>query len=265
MVLSLANTMYSALRHRELVLAMAQRDLKGFGRGAILGRVWLVLAPLLQVGAYVAVVAFVFGRSSDPTGDRWAYILYVLSGMAVWQICARTLQEATMLIRDRMDLVKQVIYPVETLPVTTLLVSSVGGGVTLCIFLVISAATGHLGWQVLLLPIPLLLLASFLVGASWLLSVAGVLLKDLRDVVSLLLGLSVLVSPVVLAPSMVSERVWSIVMLNPLAHVVVVFRDVLQGNFHPASWIVFASMSLGVLLLGAWVIGRMKVLVNEYL
>ncbi|MCA3265839.1 MAG: ABC transporter permease [Azospirillum sp.] len=262
---SLAATVASALRHHELVIAMAQRDLKGFGRGAVLGRVWLVLAPLLQVVAYVAVVAFVFGRSSDPDGDRWAYILYVLSGMTVWQICARTLQEATTLIRDRMDLVKQVIYPVETLPVTTLIVSSVGGAVTGCIFLALAAATGHLGAHMLLLPVPLLLLAAFLIGASWLLSVAGVLLKDLRDIVSLLLGLSVLVSPVVLAPTMVSERVWSLVMLNPLAHVVVVFRDVLQGGFHPASWIVFVGLAGGSLLLGAWVIGRMKVLVNEYL
>lgn len=262
---SLAATMGAMVRHRELVLAMAQRDLKGFGRGAVLGSVWLVLAPLLQVAAYVAVVAFVFGRSSDPGGDRWAYILYVLSGMAVWQVCARTLQEATTLIRDRMELVKQVIYPVETLPATTLLVSGVGGAVTLCIFLAVAAATGRLGAHVLLLPVPLLLLAAFLVGASWLLAVAGVLLKDLRDMVGLLLGLAVLVSPVVLAPTMVSERVWGLVMLNPLAHVIVAFRDVLQGGFHPVSWIVFAGLAVGSLLLGAWVIGRMKVLVNEYL
>jgi lipopolysaccharide transport system permease protein len=258
-------TMSVVVRQRELVLAMAQRDLKGFGRGAVLGSLWLVISPLLQVAAYVGLVGFVFGRSSDPNGDRWDYVLYVLSGMAVWQVCARTLQEATTLIRDRMELVKQVIYPIETLPVTTLLVSGVGGAVTLCIFVVVAAATGRLGAHILLLPVPLLLLAALLVGASWFLAVAGVLLKDLRDIVGLVLGLMVLASPVVLSPTMVSELVWGFVMLNPLAHVVVAFRDVLQGGFHPVSWIVFAVLALGSLLLGALVISRMKLLINEYI
>jgi lipopolysaccharide transport system permease protein len=262
---SLIATVSAVVKHRELVLAMAQRDLKGFGRGAVLGSIWLVVAPLLQVAAYVAVVSFVLGRSSDPGGDRWAYILYVLSGMTAWQICARTLQEATTLIRDRMDLVKQVIYPVETLPATTLIVSSVGGGVTLLIFLAVAAATGKLGAHVLLLPLPLLLLSAFLVGVSWILAVAGVLLKDLRDIVGVLLNLLVLVSPVVLAPTMVTEHVWQLMMFNPLAHVVIAFRDVLEGGFHPTSWAVFASLSLGSLLLGAWVISRMKILINEYI
>ena len=255
----------SIVRNRELIVEMAARDMKGAGKGALLGHAWLVINPLLQTAAYVVIVSFVFRVRIGESAGPLDYALYVLAGMVPWHIMSRSLQEAASLIRDRMELVKQVIYPVETLPLTAMLVSSLGSLVALALFLALAAAAGVLHPAVLLLPLPLALLALFLLGASWILSVAGVLLKDLREVIAIVMGLLVYLSPVVLHEAMVGERLWSLVLLNPLAHVVMCFRDVLQGGFHPASWAVFAAMTALTLAAGAWVMRRAKVMINEYL
>jgi lipopolysaccharide transport system permease protein len=220
---------------------------------------------LIQVAAYVVIVSYVFGARLGPAAGPLDYALYVLSGLVAWQAVQRTLEEAPSLIRERMEVLKQVIYPVETLPVTTMLACGLGPGVALAVYLVLAAFTGQLPPSAILLPVPIVLLVFLMLGLSYLFMIAGVLLKDLREVVSVVLGLMVYFSPVLVSKEMVGERIWSLILLNPLAHVVICFRDVLRAEFHAASWIVFALFAAVAFMIGAYLINRTKLMINEYL
>jgi lipopolysaccharide transport system permease protein len=245
--------------------AMAARDLKGLNKGAILGLAWIVVRPLIQVTAYVVIVTYVFGARLGPDAGALDYALYVLPGLIAWQAMQRTLEEAPSLIRDRMEVLKQVVYPVETLPLTAMLSSLLGPAVALALYLVLALASGALPWSAILLPLPVALLVVTMLGASYLFMVVGVLLKDLREIVAVLLGLMIYFSPVLLSPEMVGDRIWSLILLNPLSHVVICFRDVLRGGFHPESWVVFSATAGIVFALGALLIHRAKLTINEYL
>jgi len=244
---------------------MAARELKVANKGAILGLGWLLFRPFVQVVAYVVIVSYVFGARLAPNAGAFDYALYVLSGIVAWQILQRALEEAPSLVRDRMETLKQVIYPIETLPLTALLASALSPAIVLVVYLLLASVTGHLAWSIILIPLPLLLLAGLMFGLSWILMIAGVLLKDLREIVSVLLGLMIYFSPVLLSEQMVGERFWQFILLNPLAHVVIAFRDVLLGTFHPISWLIFVSITSAALVTGAWVVNRTKVLINEYI
>lgn len=259
------STLWSIFTHRELVREMVLRDLKGRNKGAVLGLLWIFLRPLIQTAAYVAIVSFVFKSKATASDGVFDYSLYVLSGMIAWQVMSRTLEDAPNLVRDRMDLVKQVIYPIETLPMTSMVVGSFGSLVSLALYVALAAYAGQARWSFLLLPVPLVLLTVMLLGASWLMMIAGVILKDLREINSLLLGILVYFSPVVVSPGMVSERGWNIILLNPLSHVVICFRDVFLGELHGLSWGVFAGMAAVSLAAGSLVMARTKLLINEYL
>jgi len=249
----------------QFACAMAGRDALALNRGSLLGLAWLAVRPLIQVGAYVVIVSYVFQTRLGEQQGRFDYVLYVLSGLVVWQMVQRALEDAPSLLRDRMDIVKQMAYPIETLPVTTMLAHVTAPAVGLCTYMVLALVSGKLTWSCLLLPVPALLLAALLLGLSWSMMIVGVVIKDLREVIAVILGLLVYVSPVLVAESMVSDTMWVLLMLNPLAHVVIAFRDVLLGTFHPSSWAVFAVMSMGSLLFGAWLLDHMKQTINEYL
>src|SRR5262249_24719411 len=154
--------------------------------------------------------------------------LYVLSGLIPWQMVHRSLVESTSLARDRMEILKQVIYPVETLPVTALLTSLPAPAVSVTLYFVLAASSGKLALSMLGLPLVLLLLAMFQVGCAWVLMVAGVVFKDLREVLVMLLGLLVYFSPVLVSENIVGPTIWKLILvLNPLSHIVIAFRDVL--------------------------------------
>ena len=187
----LNRTLLSFITHWELVREMAIRDLRGTSKGAILGCFWAVLQPLIRTAAYVVIVSFVLGSRLSGEGGRFNYVVYVLSGMVPWEILSRALQQAPMLIRTRMDLVKQVIYPIETLPMSSLLTGCVGSFVSFVIFLGLSIWSGSIQWTFLLLPVPVVLLLMLVLGVSWAFMIVGVLVKDLQEIVSVLLGLLV--------------------------------------------------------------------------
>lgn len=255
----------SVVRNRVLIWEMALRDLKGATRGTVVGHAWVVLSPLIQAAAYVAIVTWVFGARVRPGAGPLDYALYVLGGMAVWQFVARCLQDASTLVRDRMELVKQVIYPLETLAATSMVVNATGPLVVLSLYLVTGAVTGHASATWLLLPVPVALTALFVIGCAWIFSIAGVVLKDLREIVSVILGLLIFMSPVLLSEQMVGQSLWQLVLLNPLSHVIICFRDVLEGQFHALSWALLTAMAGFALFTGAWVIRRTKILINEYI
>src|SRR5918992_698176 len=198
----LRDTLTSGLRRRELVWETTRRELAGQNQGSMLGLLWLVVAPLVQVGAYVVIISLVF-RNRGGGANPFDYALYVLSGMVPWQLLTRSLQDAPSLLRDKMDLIKQVIYPIETLPLPRIALNAIGPLVALGIYLVLAAVTGNLHWTVVLLPVPAALLLLLCVGISWGLSIIGVVVKDLPNLIGLALSFLIYLSPVVLSETMV--------------------------------------------------------------
>ena len=255
----------SLIRHRELVWQMSWREIKGATQGAVLGWLWILLRPLILTAAYVVVVSLIFRARLPGGGGSLDYAVYVLSGMVPWQILTKTLETAPSLIRERMELVKQVIYPIETLPMTGLIAGSIGSLVTLLVYVLLSLGTGQVVWTWVLLPLPVILLVGFVLGTSWVFMIAGVLLKDLREIVAVTLNLLVYLSPVVVSESMVGPRTWKWLQWNPLTHFVVCFRDVFHAEFHGTSWMISAGLTLLMLALGSWTIKKTKTLINEYI
>jgi ABC-type polysaccharide/polyol phosphate export permease len=77
--------------------------------------------------------------------------------------------------------------------------------------------------------------------------------------------LMVYFSPVLISDSMVRGSIWQLITFNPLSHIIISFRDVFWGNFHFWSWLIFLFMSIGVFLLGHFIIMKAKRIINEYI
>jgi lipopolysaccharide transport system permease protein len=249
--------------NRLLAWEMAKRELQIANKGALLGVAWLIIRPFVQVAALVVVVTFVFGLRADQTGGRFGYAIYVLAGMVPWQILSKALEEAPSLVRERVEILKQVVYPLEILPVTSLLSALIGPSVVLAVYVLLAAISGSLQPSILLLPVPFALLCGLILGSAWVLMVVGVLLKDLREVIGVIFSLLVYMSPVVMSEEMAGPKVWKLLQFNPLFHVVAAFRDVFNGTFHGMSWAIYVCITVVALALGTTVLNRVRALLNE--
>lgn len=249
----------------EFIEQMMRREAKIlFGR-SIIGVGWLVLRPLIQSLSYVAVV-WILARGALVDGTSPVqYTIYVIVGTAIWQILQRQLEEASNMIRDRAEMITQSNYPLASLPLQSLITATLGPLTTLVACVPFAGLFVGYSWTLLLLPVAVLLSVCFSIGIAWGVMIVGYFLRDLKDVLGILLGLAVFVSPVMLTPSMIGPTNWWIIELNPLSYPILCVREAIFGNFTLRYWLVLVAMAAGSMIVGAQMVQIAKLAINRYL
>jgi lipopolysaccharide transport system permease protein len=251
-----------AWRHRGLVNELVSRDLKGGHAGHSLGWLWVFAQPLIVVITYMLIFGVVIGARVAQTetfpGD---YISYVLIGLVPWLMTQGALARGPSVFLSNANLVKQVVFPIEVLPIANVLA---------CLYLFLPAFAvllaykllfgGGLGWWTLSLPIILAVHTAFLLGLMLLLSVLTPFVRDLREVVGIYSTVSMYFTPAIYLPDWVPAQLRPMLYLNPFSYVAWVYQDALffERLAHPWAWVVFAVMTIVALVGGLSVFRKVR-------
>lgn len=255
-------------RHRELTWALARRELSEQFRGRALGSLWAIGQPLLLIALYIFVFGFVFparmaaaGATDGIVESGAAYTVFLLAGLIPWLAFADAMNRATGSIIFNSALVRQVVFPVETLPAKSAIAAFVTQLVMTGILLLYMLVRGGIPATALLLPVLLALQLVAMLGMALLLATFTVFLRDVREIVIFLTTAGLFLAPILYMPEWVESLSpvarWGLE-LNPFTHLVRCHRDLLApaadgagawGGFHPLSWLVvvgFAAVALAV-------------------
>lgn len=106
--------------HRRLLLEMTRRDLTDRYAGQVLGALWAVINPVLTISVFVVIFGVIFRVKAVSLGVGTLpqdHTLYMLSGLIPWLVAADVIGRSPSLIVGQASLVKQVVFPLEVLPV----------------------------------------------------------------------------------------------------------------------------------------------------
>lgn len=217
---------------RELLLGLISSDIRIKYKSSTLGLFWSMLSPAFTLGVYFLVFS-VFLKNGFPN-----FVIYLFSGLVVWNMFQTSINSATGVIVDRAALVKKVSFPREILAL-----SNVGAAVfyffmQLLVLAIVVAATGHSpAWEFMpLLPIAFLALYFFTAALAIVMSAITVYLRDVRHLMEVLLQLWFYMTPIVysytnsIAPRLAARGITMIYFLNPLSLIVVTFQRVFYVN-----------------------------------
>lgn len=245
------------LRHADLVMALTRREVIGRYRGSVMGVLWSFLHPLLMLAVYTFVFSVVF-RSRWPggTGDRTEFALMLFTGLVVFNIFSECLNKAPNLVLGNVNYVKKVVFPLEVLPVVSLLSALFHAAVSLAVWCAFHLL--YFGWPPvtgLLFPIVLLPLVLLTLGASWFLASLGVYLRDVAQMIGIVTTVLLFLSPVFYSVDVLPERFHAAMRLNPLTDTIEQARTVLVagGGIDMQRWLTSLAIGLVVAVLGyAW-------------
>jgi lipopolysaccharide transport system permease protein len=227
---------YIPLHNRSLLWQFARRDVLGRYRGSLLGLTWSFLTPLLMLGVYSFVFVGVFRQSwpGATQGGGLEFSLQVFAGLLVFNLFSEVAGKAPSLIVDQPNLVKKVIFPVELLTWVAvlsglfhLLISSV----TLLVVLLV--ARGGLPVTAFALPLVLLAFLPVLLGLGWFLSALGVFVRDVGQVMTMVVSLIMFMSPVFYSVKSLNADLQFWMNLNPLTLIIEQVRAVLLLGHWP--------------------------------
>jgi len=232
--IGLAERIGDIWRSRELLVAFVRTSLKVKYKNSALGFAWSMLNPALYLVVFYVVFHYILG-SGIPN-----FVIYLLSGLLLWNLFNTGLAAATSSVVSNAGLVRKVAFPRAVLPLAAVgaaLVHFVLQGVVLVLALVVFRY--HVAWSYLpLVPVALLALLLFTAALGILLAGVNVHLRDTAHFVELALLAWFWITPVVYPYGTVHAKLGTkswIFLLNPLTDVVLTFQRAIYGKVAPMS------------------------------
>jgi lipopolysaccharide transport system permease protein len=232
-------------RHREVLWALAVRDIKVRYRQTLVGVAWVILHPLAMASIFLVFFGLL-GR--QPGLEGVPYALIVLTGLLQWQLFSATVAQASASLVMNQQLIGKVYFPRLVLPlaaaVPTLLDFAVASILPVGVMIYYGVAPP---WTAVFVPgFVVLTVAAALAVGIWL-SALNAIYRDVGYVVPVLLQLGFFLSPVVYTTSSLIPVAWRpAIALNPMVGAIEGLRWSLLGAGEPP----VLSVAISVMVTG---------------
>lgn len=223
-------------RYRELIWALAIKELKIRYKRSFLGFLWALLNPLLLM-LVLTIVFSTLMRSTIPH-----YSVFLLSMLFPFTFFSQSLSYAAESVVGNADLIKKVRIAKLVFPVAALvsnLINLVLSLIPLALIVLVTGTPFH--WTWIYLPVPLLTLALFTLGASFFFAAANVFYRDVSHILQIVLQLWLYATPILYDINMFPQRFHWLFKLNPLIFVLNGFRLSVWAGMLPHLQSVLAS------------------------
>ncbi|MBF0519276.1 MAG: ABC transporter permease [Nitrospirae bacterium] len=237
------------------------RDFKSRYTGSFIGFFWAVIQPIVTVVTYTFVFSFVLKVRLGPAAGSQNFVLWLLCGLSPWLFFSENLIRSVGILSENKNLITKSLFPSELLPFSILL-SNLVNHLIMGVIIVIAVLIYQKNITSLFFyfPVYLFFLSLASLGISWLISSINVYVKDIGQIIIVLINLWFFYTPIVYEPSMVPANMQFFLKLNPMYFVVDGYRLAFLGLEHP-QWkgmLVVGVTSVFITILGALVFKRLK-------
>ncbi|MCI5224614.1 MAG: ABC transporter permease [Candidatus Electrothrix sp. AR4] len=245
---------------RRLITAMAVREVRAQYVGSSLGLLWTLIHPIVMISVFWFV--FSVGFKAKPLNNV-PFIVWLTAGLAPWYIFSEIISGSTNIIVAHSHLVKKTIFSSQILPVVKILSSLVTHAIFLLVLLVLllfqQMPFSLYYFQALYYLFCMLVLT---LGIAWALSALNVFVRDVAQLVTVVLQVGFWVTPIFWDISMMQPKVQWFLKFNPVYYIIQGYRDSFITFYpfwlRPIYTLYFWSVTLGVLLCGAYIFKKLK-------
>lgn len=221
----------------EFLAAMTEKEIKARYKHALLGFLWIVLNPIIQM----VVIGFVFQFFIPVDVDN--YFLFLFAGLLPWNFFAYSLIKTAPSIVYERSLIQKAKFPRETIVLSIVLSNAFHFIISLGLFLVMifaililqeimnleimpSLALSNM-WKWLLLPLLVSWIVMLTSGLSLLSSALNVRYRDVSFIVNAFVPLWFYATPVVYTLDLLPRQLRILAYLNPMTGIIEIFHWIL--------------------------------------
>lgn len=248
------------LDQKSLIFSMAKREVAAQYVGSLLGFIWTFINPLVLIIVFWFV--FSVGFKIQPQRDV-PFVVWLTAGMAIWFAFSDMISGSTSAITANTSLIKKSFFPSEILPVIKVLSCLITHSVFISVLIALLAFQRLPFSLYFLQSIYYLLGMSVLaLGLSWAISALNVFIRDIAQIVGVLLQLGFWLTPIFWDIRIMPQELHYLIKLNPMYYIVQGYREsfiyFVPFWSHPYQSIYFWLISGGTLILGAQIFRKLK-------
>jgi len=238
---------------RQLARYLVRAELTKTGANTVLGNVWWVLDPLLQLVVYVVFVSLIVGRTSPD------YPLFVFAAILPWKWFSSAINDAISSVVSRERIIKQVHFPKIVLPAASTLSGVVhfAFGLIPLFLLMVLFYRDRVVWTLLLIPLVAVVQLIFTLALAVVLSAVNVFYRDVGNVARHALRLWFYLSPALYSVEQVRRftenqpTIGFVYGLNPFTVLFEAYRAVIYDGVLPSFVALAVLLGASMILVGA--------------
>ena len=248
------------IANRWLLWDLTKKDLKQRYIGSCLGILWAFIQPTITV--FIFWFVFQVGFKSMPV-EGFPFVLWLVCGMFPWFFFSDAWSSATNSIMANSFLVKKVVFRVSLLPIiqimSALLVNTFFIGILFLLFTLYGYPITLYNLQVLYY---LFALICLVFGLSLITSTLVVFLRDIGQLVSMLLQFGFWATPIFWNLDMIPQSIHWFFKLNPMYYIVEGYRN--RFIYHRWFWqsgqttLWFWFVTIALAIIGVVVFKRLR-------
>jgi ABC-2 type transport system permease protein len=209
----------STYRYRELIWALALKELKIRYKRSVLGFLWALLNPALMM-VVITVVFSTILRFGIPH-----YAIFLLSVLLPWTFFSQSLSYGVESIVGNGELIKKVSVPKLVFPVAAVVSNIINLALSFIPMALLVLSLRHPFYSTwLFLPVPIVALIIFTLGTTFFFAAANVYYRDIAHILQVVLSAWFYFTPIIYALDFIpANRQW-LFKLNPIIYVINGFR-----------------------------------------
>ncbi|MDD2500267.1 MAG: ABC transporter permease [Geobacter sp.] len=239
-----------AWNYRHFILSSIRSEFQARFARSRLGGFWMIIHPLVQVLIFSFILSGLMTVRMPGISNRYAYVIYLMAGTLVWSLFFDIIQRSLTIFIDNANLLKKMVFPRICLPMIV-----TGSAITANIMLLVAvtvvfALLGHFpGPSLLFLPVLIILTIGLATGLGLMLGILNVFMRDIGQVVPILLQVGYWFTPIVYLPEIIPIKYRAWLVFNPLYALVSGYHDILVFGKAPAWPTLLPVTVLSILLL----------------
>ena len=240
----------------DLFYFLVWRDIKVLYAQTILGFLWALLQPCVQI----LIFTIVFGKVAKINTDGIPYILFSTVAIIPWTYMSGSMMSASQSLVSGQHMLGKVYFPRLIFPLTSVLSGLVSFGISMLIIFGVTVYYRIVPtWNLLLLPVLVLLMMSISAGVGMWISAMAIRYRDVKFAMGFAVRMLMYTAPIVYSASTIPENYRIFYSINPIVAVIEGFRACLLGT--PVPWLhIWPGVITAAILLisGAFYFKRME-------
>lgn len=203
-----------------------------FSRSKV-GLLWMIVHPLVQVLIYALILSEVLSAKFHGIDSKYAYAVYLMSGMLCWSLFSELISKLVGVFTENAEQIKKISFPKICLVAIAVGTSLINNALLLAAIFFIFASLGYLpSHYVAWLPVLMLVTTMLATGIGLVLGVLNVFVRDVGQVVPVVLQVLYWLTPIVYGVDMLGGA-RRLVESNPLYPLVASFQNVIAFDRPP--------------------------------
>lgn len=234
--------------YRTFVFASIRADLRGRFARSGLGALWFILNPLAQSLIFAIVLSEVLGARLPGATNSNAYPIYLLSGMAAWNLFSEIVMRSMAIFIEQGSAMKKIVFPKICLPAIVWGSALVNHFLLLIAVVLVFLAFGHVpGSAMFAVLFGVAAISLFGFGLGLTLGLFNIFSRDVFQFMTVVMQLWFWLTPLVYPKEIIPEHFVWIVRLNPMTPMVSIYQDAMLLNRWPNMIDLLAPILIGLI------------------